>query len=255
MKISGITNFNRSVNVRPRPAVNNFSDVLKSASTKDTFTAADVWEETLEKSAVSEYSATQAKLDDISAAIKNTDYSGMTKAEIYADIENRYVDVFEDFHMTMAFAACEDHIMIHDQFLNDIHSNNAGKASPALINEARGYAGMSFDEIENAIKEKYTGKTGFVDQLNLFGELFSTGVLSNKYGVRDSIFMAMQLSTSVECGGELSMSRNEWLSRIEEAGASSPFSLLLNNPYFAHYKDKFQPMVDDILFGIIDKEN
>lgn len=252
MKISGITNFNRPINVRPRPAANNFGDVLKNASSKDTFTASSVWEKDPDRTAVSEFAATQTKLDDISAAIKNTDYSGMTNAEIYVDIEKKYAEAFDDYYITCALATCKEHIMINDQISADI-KKYVGETSLDLVNEARGYAGMSFDEIEKAVKEKYIGKTGFVDQLNLFGELFSTGVLSHKYGRRNAVEMAMNLSLSVEFGGDMRISRREWLSRIEESGASSPFGLLLNNQYFAQYKDKFQPMVDDILFGIIDK--
>jgi len=262
MSIIGIgDNYNRNkpLNVRQRPKseINQieFGEVLKNTPAKDTFTTTPVFESNQKRTVVSDFSDTQAKLDDISEAIKNTDYSGMTNAEIYADIENRYVDAFDDFHITMAIATCKEHIMIHDQFLNDIHSNNAGRAGSALINEARGYSGMSYDEIENTIKEKYVGKTGFIDQLNLFGELFATGVLANKFGAKESIQLALDLRISVECGGNMDMSRKEWLSRVEKSGASSPFDLLINNPSLAKFKDKYQAMVDEILFGIVDKAN
>jgi len=256
--IGGNYNRNKPLNVRPRPSgslkQNNFGDVLKSTSARDTFTAAPVLEETPGRTVISDFADTQAKLDDISEAIKNTDYSGMTSAEIYVDIEKKYENAFDDFYITRAFAACKEHIMINDQFLNDI-KNNAGKVSPELRNEARGYAGMSFEEIENAVKEKYIGKTGFIDQLNLFGELYATGVLFNKYGSKDAIEMTMDLSISVECGGDMGMSRNEWLSRVEKSGASSPFDLLINNPFLAQFKEEYQSMVDEILFGVVDKAN
>jgi len=258
MKINGITNYGHTLNVRQRPKseINQieFGEVLKNTPAKDTFTTTPVFESNQKRTVVSDFSDTQARLDDISEAIKNTDYSGMTSAEIYVDIEKKYENAFDDFYMTKALAACKDHIMINDQFLNDIH-NNVGKTTLALINEARGYAGMSYDEIENAIKEKYAGKTGFIDQLNLFGELFSTGVLFNKFGTDETIHMAMDLSISVEFGGDMRISKSEWLSRIEESGVSSPFSLLINNPFLAQFKEKYQSMVDEILFGVVDKKD
>lgn len=112
---------------------------------------------------------------------------------------------------------------------------------------------MSYDEVEAAIKEKYIGKTSFMDQLNLFGELFSSGVLSNKFGWENATDMVSKLNISLECGGNGTITKAEWLSRIEQTGVSSPFSLLLNNPYFANDKELFKSIVDDILFGVADK--
>lgn len=233
-----------------------FEDVLKqSASARDTFNSISSANRVREKVTVSSVPFTQAKLDSISEAIKNADYSEMSKAEVYADIEKKYADSFDDFYMTMAVLPSEDHIMIRQQFQEDIHNNlgyTIGCTPRSIVFEAKGYSNMSYDEIEAKIKEKYVGKTGFIDQLNLLGELFSSGVLSNKLGYVEAIYMIGDLENSIRCGGNGRISKSEWLDKIEETGVSSPFSLLLNSPYFAEYKEKYQTIADDILFGIAD---
>lgn len=235
---------------------NNFGEVLKqSESARDTFNSISSANHIREKVTVSSVPFTQAKLDSISEAIKNADYSEMSKAEIYADIEKKYADSFDDFYMTAAVQPSEDHIMIRQQFQEDIHNNlgyTIGCTPRSIVFEAKGYSNMSYDEIEAAIKEKYAGKTGFIDQLNLVGELFSSGVLSNKLGHEEAFYMVCNLETSIECGYDGRISKSEWLDKIEETGVSSPFSLLLNSPYFAEYKEKYQAIADDILFGIAD---
>lgn len=235
---------------------NSFGEVLKqSTSVRDTFNSVSSAERAREKVTVSSVPFTQAKLDSISEVIKNTDYSEMSKAEIYADIEKKYADSFDDFYMTAAVQPSEDHIMIRQQFQEDIHNNlgyTIGCTPRSIVFEAKGYSNMSYDEIEAAIKEKYAGKTGFIDQLNLVGELFSSGVLSNKLGHEEAFYMICNLETSIECGYDGRIPKSEWLDKIEETGVSSPFSLLLNNPYYAEYKEKYRAMTDDILFGIAD---
>ncbi len=258
--IGGIYNRNQTLNVRQRPqsAINQigFGKVLESTPAKDTFEVSPVFEAYSKRTAISissDFPDTQEKLDDISEDIKNADYSGMTNAEIYVDIENKYARAFDNFYITMVYADCKDCIMISNRFWNDI-KNNAGNVSQALINEARGYADMSYDDIENVIKEKYVGKTGVDDQLNLFGELFSTGVLFGKYGMKKTTQMAMDLKRCAEYGENTDILRNEWLSKAEELGYSSPFSLLINNPLFLKFKEKYQFLFDEILIDAVDKQ-
>lgn len=235
---------------------NSFGEVLKqSASARDTFNSVSSAERVREKVTVSSVPFTQAKLDSISEAIKNTDYSEMSKADIYADIEKKYADSFDDFYMTAAVQPSEDHIMIRQQFQEDIHNNlgyTIGCMPRSIVFEAKGYSNMSYDEIEAAIKEKYVGKTGFIDQLNLVGELFSSGVLANKFGHEEAFYMICNLETSIECGYDGRIPKSEWLDEIEKTGVLSPFSLLLNNQFYAEYKEKYQTIADDILFGIAD---
>ena len=61
----------------------------RKSSSKDTFSSSAVSNTSFKVGSLG-VAYTQEKLDNISAAIENTDYSGMTKAEIYADIEKRY---------------------------------------------------------------------------------------------------------------------------------------------------------------------
>lgn len=236
----------------------NFEDALqKSLAAKystDAFTKTSDVKRTPTKIVSSSISDTQAKLDSISEAIKNTDYSGMSKIEIYADIEKKYADTFDFFYSTLIVWPSKDHELIHHQFINDLSDKDCYSISLSDTLEARGYSNMGYDEIEAAIKEKYAGKTGFVDQLNLFGELYSSGVIINKFGWEASVNMASHLSLSLECGYDGRISNSEWLSVIEETGIASPFTFLINNPYFAKDSELFKAMADDILFGIVDKE-
>lgn len=234
---------------------NSFGEVLKqSASVRDTFNSVSSAERTPTKEIASSVPFTQEKLNKISEEIKNTDYSEMSKSEIYADIEKKYADSFDDFYAARVIAACEDYVIINTQFQNDIQSIVGYSEFPrGFIKNARGYADMTYDEIEVAIKEKYAGKTSFIDQLNLLGELFTSGVLCNKFGWDAATDIVFHTSLSLECGGNGTISKNEWLSRIEETGASSPFSLLTNFPYFSEtQKELYKLIADDILFGIAD---
>ena len=232
----------------------SFGDVLKKSSAKDTFSSSAVSNTSVKVGSLG-VAYTQEKLDNISAEIEKTDYSGMSKAEIYADIEKRYENAFDDFYTTRAVSSCQEHNLINNQFGTDIR-NHIGVLTTDIVHEARGYSGMSYEEIETSIKEKYAGKTGFVDQLNLFGELYTSGVLSNKYGRENACNLASQLHASLDFRGfeNEPLTKDEWLRRVDETGASSPFSLLLNAPYLSlAEKELFKSMVDDILFGVADK--
>lgn len=269
MNITGTTNRTPVITTRSKSSSaqaaenlrqSNFEDALQQSLaakySKDAFTSTSDVKRTPTMTVVSSIQDTQAKLDSISEAIKNTDYSGMSKAEIYADLEKKYADTFDFFYSTLAVCPSEDHMMVHHQFINDriaLDCYTSISLSDKL--EARGYSNMDYDEIEAAIKEKYAGKTGFVDQLNLYGELFSSGVIGHKFGWEAAVTMTSKLNTSIEIeynGGER-MSKNEWLSRIDEIGVSSPFTLLINNPYYAKDSELFKLMADDILFGIADR--
>ena len=233
----------------------SFGDVLKQSSAKDTFSVSSASNASVSVGSLG-VAATQAKLDSISAEIKDTDYSRMSKAEIYADIEKRYTDAFDDYYAArVAFSGCQEYQMINNQFVTEVH-NHIGIWYPDTVIEARGYSNMSYEEIETAIKEKYAGKTGFVDQLNLFSELYTSGVLSNKYGEEAAYDLAHNLEINIflfsyENGLP---PKDAWLRKVNEAGISSPFTLLLNAQYLSLAdKELFKTMVDDILFGVADK--
>ncbi len=254
--INGINNRVRVSYVQSRPSSrikkDSFSDVLVKSSAKDTFNSTPTVERTaIKKETFSNISDTQAKLDKISAAIKDMDYSEMSKAEIYADIEKRYEDAFDNYHATRAISACQEYNIINNQFVTDVR-NCIGRLTDDIIHKARGYSGTNYEEIEAEIKEKYTGKTGFVDQLNLYGELFTSGVLANKYGRETTYNFNTNLNLSLDLSGfneYKPLSESEWLKSVEEANVSSPFAFLLNNPYISMYKEMYKSIIDDILFG------
>ena len=54
-----------------------------------------------------------------------------------------------------------------------------------------GYDGMSFDQREAAIREKYAGKNTTLDFLNMQSELSMSGVLQHKMGDRADTYLAM----------------------------------------------------------------
>ena len=260
MMINGLNGYNRVATARTKQtnarSLSSFCEMLNKSANKDTFNVDSVSKPTTSTNKIdfSSIEDTGTKLNNISAAIKDTDYSGMTKAEIYADIEKKYEDAFDDFQISIATAICTDHIMVNEHFYNEL-SNQEIDIDMKLYKEAKGYTDMSYDEIEAEIKEKYAGKTGFSDQLNLFGELYKSGVLDNKYGSHEAFVIMSNFRLSLECRGEYNIPKSEWLSRIKQTGASSPFSLFVNYPYFSEStRDFYKSVVDDILFGTADKK-
>ena len=70
---------------------------------------------------------------------------------------------------------------------NEIKKEYIGdKTEFPFASVALGYSGMSFEEKEAAIYQKYAGKNTLQDFLNMQGELFQTGVLDNKMGFSGS---------------------------------------------------------------------
>ena len=140
----------------------------------------------------------------------NVDYSGMDYEEIHSTIWNRYNDTFGGNLMAITSRGCFsgtcEWAAINNQ-VNDeltqavwlpiereiyratgLHEGDEGYGDYYLEHYGRisdttfGYAGMSYDEKEAAIYEKYAGKNTLIDFMNMQGELWRTGVLSNKMG-------------------------------------------------------------------------
>ncbi|MBQ5319866.1 MAG: hypothetical protein J6K17_12295 [Oscillospiraceae bacterium] len=243
MSISGIGNYNNAVytyNTVAKETGTGFQTELQKAQNTDTFTRtapADLG-----------IAETQLKLDKVAAAGRAVDYSGMTKAEIYAEIENRYKDAFDDFYTARSVCITKEQIMILNQFNAETEEKvGISNINSELVRNARGYKGTSAEEIETEIKEKYAGKLGFKDQLNMYGELFSAGVLSEKYGGKTAAFMTGELSESI--GGRPRKSEAELYGGIDPN--ASAFDMLMNNEYVpATHKEVYEQIIADILFGI-----
>lgn len=242
MSISGIGNYNNAVYTYKTVAKETgtgFQTELQKAQNTDTFT----------RTAPADLSIaeTQLKLDKVAAAGRAVDYSGMTKTEIYAEIENRYKDAFDDFYTAASLIVTQNQLMMNNQFRNEVNEKVGGDLNTEFRNEARGYGDMTYDEIETAIKEKYAGKTSFNDQLNLYSELFSCGVLSNKYGAKQAISMSLDLKRSIE--SYPLKTNDEMFSSIDES--ASPFDMMLNHESIPEtQKEIYRTIIEEILFGI-----
>lgn len=242
MSISGIGNYNNAVYTYKTVAKETgtgFQTELQKAQNTDTFT----------RTAPADLSIaeTQLKLDKVAAAGRAVDYSGMTKAEIFAEIENRYKEAFDDYYMARTVCATKEQSMMLEQYNDEIRSKIGIDNSFEFYNDARGYEGMSYDEIEATIKEKYVGKTGFQDQLNLFGELFTSGVLSNKYGHHTAVSMITDMKVSMGC--VVTKPKSDFFGGIDPN--ASAFDMLMNNEYVpATHKEVYEQIIADILFGI-----
>lgn len=242
MSISGIGNYNNAVYTYKTVAKETgtgFQTELQKAQNADTFTRS--------MSVDPGIAETQLKLDKVAAAGRAVDYSGMTKAEIFAEIENRYKDAFDDFYTARAVCLTKEQEKILSQYNSEVEEKIGISNSIEFYNEARGYGGMSYDEIEVAVKEKYAGKTGFKDQLNLLGELFATGVLTDKYGLHTATQMCTDMRISMGC--------SPLKTEAELYGGIDPnasaFDMLMNNEYVPDaHKEVYERIIEDILFGI-----
>lgn len=244
MNLSGINRYSSiaSYTVSKPTEKSDFKSVLQESQKTDTFTRTS--------SVDTGIAETQAKLDKVAAAGRAVDYSGMTKTEIYAEIENRYKEAFDDFYTARSVCITKEQIMILNQFNAETEEKvGISNINSELVRNARGYKGTSVEKIESEIKEKYIGKNSFNDQLNMYGELFSAGVLSEKYGGKTAAFMTGELSESI--GGYPRKSEIELYGIIDFN--ASPFDMLMNNKYVpAAHKEVYQQIIDDILFGIPD---
>ena len=157
----------------------------------------------------SEVSAsTEAKLAELREIAKNADHTGMSYGEISAAIWNRYNDAFGGNLGAFSIAGDEEMGIINNQYVEEIRQyvENPLKEDLAkelgftqqenraefqkyflprlneINREKLGYDGMTDDETEAAILEKYKGKDSILDFLNMQAELRITGVLRNKMG-------------------------------------------------------------------------
>lgn len=170
--------------------------------------------------------ATHAKLKQLTEIDKQADYTGMSSDEIYAEIWTRYDEAF-DGNM-VAITACiggpAEWSAVNNQFEYEILHHivypeertalkAAGVANASTYEEKKaleiscnekahqasthslwkvlGYEGMSFEERESAIKEKYAGKNTTLDFLKMQGELVRSGVLKHKMGDKADTYCAM----------------------------------------------------------------
>lgn len=167
--------------------------------------------------------ATLARLKQLAELNEQADYTGMSSDEIYAEIWNRYDEAFDGnmVAITARITGPVEWDRINNQFVGEIYQHivrpeekaariTAGVAQASTYEEKRalekscyeeaccvsrdarwkalGYEGMSFEEREAAIKEKYAGKNTTLDFLKMQSELERSGVLEHKMGDQARIY-------------------------------------------------------------------
>lgn len=152
--------------------------------------------------------ATHAKLKKLREINAQADYTGMSPEEIYKTIWDRYNEAF-DGNM-MAITACiagpaewgpvnnQFHDEITEHIINpeiraareadggardyeEYHTAACQLAGKAFM-KVMGWDGMSYEEMEASIKEKYAGKNTNMDFLMMQSELERSGVLYHRMG-------------------------------------------------------------------------
>lgn len=139
--------------------------------------------------------STEVKLAKLRQIDESADYTGMSYTEIYTAIWDRYNDAFDGKMgaITSCLIASEEWCNIHNQFSTEVcrmvYNPAAADEKKGLYtgpvnihSEMMGYGGMSWQEKEAAIKEKYKGKDTLEDFLNMQGELFRSGAMYEKMG-------------------------------------------------------------------------
>jgi len=170
--------------------------------------------------------ATYAKLKQLAEIDKQADYTGMSSDEIHAEIWKRYDEAFDGnmVAITAGIAGPAEWSAVNNQFVYEILNHivypeeraalkASGAADASSYEEKRaleiscnqkahqvathglwkisGCEGMSFEEREMAIKEKYAGKNTTLDFLKMQNELKQSGVLRHKMGDKADTYCAM----------------------------------------------------------------
>jgi hypothetical protein len=130
------------------------------------------------------------KLAELRKIHEETDYSVMEKAEAYVTIEKRFEEAFPDeFHIAYNFGLVAYGLPEYGEIASEFNKQKlkyqGDFATFEQKNKYRGYEGMTYEEIEDAIYEKYEGKNTVKDQLNLLGELVEAGVTIHKSEVNN----------------------------------------------------------------------
>ena len=186
-------------------------------SSKDTFVASGKEAYTkMQEAASAEIKpndTTLVKLVKLKEIAANTDFSGMSYTEIYTNLWKSYDDAFGGNMPAImsGLAQSQEKHSIHNQFMDDYEKYVSQPLRTQIFQEtgcvygtdaydevvkeyigdkeicpfdsiALGYGGMSIEEKEAAIYQKYAGKNTLQDFLNMQGELWKTGVLKHKMG-------------------------------------------------------------------------
>lgn len=205
----------------PAPAVEEASvSVAASGAAGVPNAAAEAVRNTASRTAGTEVlpgDSIDVKLAKLQKQAEEADYTGMSYHEIFASIWNRYNDAFDGNWATIvSFPAIqEEGDRATSDFRIEVGRNITGplqrefKAETGITlycgsmeNEkdtkafqdyvqskygsfyaqVLGYGGMTLEETEQAIYQKYAGKNTLRDFLGMQSELFNTGVMTDKLG-------------------------------------------------------------------------
>lgn len=161
------------------------------------------------------------KLAKLQKQAEEADYTGMSYGEIYSAIWNRYNDAFDgNWAAILSFPSIQEkgdlvtyyfrrecscnvngplrlefkaetdiNIMTWSKAEWDQHERDVNAYREYVLSkygnihaQALGYGDMTIKETEQAICEKYAGKNTLRDFLKMQGELFQTGVMTDKLG-------------------------------------------------------------------------
>lgn len=210
--------------------------------------------------------ATRAKLKQLMEMNLQTDYTGMSSEEIYAEIWNRYNEAF-DGNM-VAITACitgpVEWCVINNQFGHEINhrifipevnarraagkentntdvekaslqissQEGAGKVLRDSLLKVLGYDGMNFDEIEAAIEEKYADKNTTLDFLKMQSELKRTGVLEHRMGDRARMYCDL-IQTQFEYAFNPDYTKKDGLGAVNLHISTDQWNRVANQPFDA----------------------
>ena len=153
--------------------------------------------------------STEVKLAKLREIDTNANYTGMTDAEIYRAIWDRYNDAFDGNMPAILICAHPDSgdtslgngqytTGILTQFLGEVFTKHG--ISDEARDEALGYADMSHEEREAFILKKYEGKNTTLDFLNMTGELSLSGVLFYRLGDQTTTYKSMVINGLLSTG-------------------------------------------------------
>ena len=151
----------------------------------------------------------QTKLEKLQKIAEAADYAGMDYEEIYCAIWDRYQKAFGGKMpaITSCLIGGEDWAEINNQFVREVNqavydplfreiADETGlqKGTPEFSEywkehygrrfsaAALGYGGMTAEEREQAVREKYAGRHSLYDFASMMGELSDLGAFSGKMG-------------------------------------------------------------------------
>jgi hypothetical protein len=155
----------------------------------------------------------EMKLAELRRIHEEYDYSNISCAEeAYVIIEKRFQEAFPDeFEIARKFGyltmGVSEYEAIGDEFRSQSRRYNGSSNITTNTyedilerrNKYRGYEGMTYEEIEAAICDKYKGKNTLRDQLKLMTELSETGV-TNYNCMKNKVYLGPDFVIAISRG-------------------------------------------------------